>query len=282
MKNIKRIAIIGNAGSGKSVLAAKLHHILKLPVYHLDKYFWKPNWTHLNLDEYKIIHDQLCDQPKWIIDGMNLRVADYRLQKADMIIFLDLPRYMCFWNIFKRVFKYYGKEAPSSAPGCPEGINLKFFKFLKWVWDFKARYPEKIRTLLDAQLRNAQKNTKEIYILRSQQEINQFLEELQESEQLLKESSARYKRPVKSMNKPALMMLINYSEQTHTMLLFIGDDYYLKKITLGADQIVKLALDNESKVSVCVNNKIASTYIDNPEIVTMVILDRGGNLVPVF
>ena len=39
-----KIAIIGNPGSGKSTLASKLHHILGIPIYHLDQYFWKPGW----------------------------------------------------------------------------------------------------------------------------------------------------------------------------------------------------------------------------------------------
>ena len=57
MKNIKRIAIIGNAGSGKSTLTQKLHTITNLPVYYLDQYFWKPGWVRTDPDEYKKIHD---------------------------------------------------------------------------------------------------------------------------------------------------------------------------------------------------------------------------------
>lgn len=170
---IKRIAIIGNAGSGKSILAQKLHQILNFPVYHLDKYFWKPNWTRPDPDEYKIIHDKLCDQDVWIIDGMNLRVLEYRIQKADIIIFLDIPRYICFWRIFKRTITYYGKETPNSAPHCQERINGEFIKFLKWVWDFKRKYVPRIMALL-----NSYTTTKEIYILKSQKEIDQFIEKL--------------------------------------------------------------------------------------------------------
>lgn len=171
MSKLKRIAIIGNAGSGKSTLAYKLQQKLNLPIYHLDKYFWKPNWVYPDPDEYKIIHDNLCDQDEWIIDGMNLRVLEYRIQRADIIIFLNIPRYKCFLNIFKRTFKYYGKETPSGAKDCPEQMGWKFIKFLKWVWDFKAKYPPKIMELF-----NIYKDTKEIYILRSQKEIDQFLE----------------------------------------------------------------------------------------------------------
>jgi adenylate kinase family enzyme len=173
MKQIKRIAIIGNAGSGKSVVAQRLHQILHLPVYHLDKYFWKPQWTHPDPAEYKLIHDKLCDQDAWIMDGMNLRLLEYRIQRAEIIMFLDIPRYICFWRIFKRTFKYYGKEAPSSAPGCPEGITWKYIKFLKWVWDFKDRNPARIMELF-----NTYRDTKQIYILRSQKEIDHLIEKL--------------------------------------------------------------------------------------------------------
>ena len=59
MKEIKKIAIIGNAGSGKSTLAYKLQQKLNLPIYHLDQYYWKPNWGRTDPDEYKIVHNNL-------------------------------------------------------------------------------------------------------------------------------------------------------------------------------------------------------------------------------
>lgn len=170
MKQIKRIAIIGNAGSGKSTLAQKLHAITRLPIFYLDQYYWKPGWVKTDPDEYKKIHDQLCDQEKWLIDGINLRVMEYRIKRADMIIFLNMPRYICFYRIFKRTFKYYGTETHSSPKGCPERFNGEFLKFLKWVWVFKKRYPPAIRELL-----KNYENTKQIYILKSQKEIDQFL-----------------------------------------------------------------------------------------------------------
>lgn len=174
MKNLKRIAIIGNAGSGKSTLAQTLHQILKLPVYHLDKYFWKPNWIHPDLNEYRLIHDKICDQDKWIIDGNNLSVSEYRFKNADTIIFLNISRYKCIWRIIKRAFKYYGKATPTSADQCIENFfDLRFLNFLKWVWNFKKRNLNKIIELLAFYAKN-----KEIYILRSQYEIDEFIKKL--------------------------------------------------------------------------------------------------------
>lgn len=170
MKNIKRIAIIGNAGSGKSTLAKKLHDILNLPLYHLDQYFWGPNWTRPNVDEYKLIHDDLCIKDKWIIDGMNLKFLDYRAEMSEVIIFLNFPRYICFWRIFKRLFKYYGKEAPSSAKGCYERIS---FEFLSWVWSFKKRHLLNILNVL-----GRHSKLKRIYIIKSQKDLDNCINEI--------------------------------------------------------------------------------------------------------
>ena len=104
---------------------------------------------------------------------MNLRVLEYRVQRADMIIFLNVPRYICYWRIFKRTFKYYGKETPSSAKGCSERFNFAFFVFLKWVWDFKKRYPDKINEIL-----SLYSESKHIYIMQSQKDVNKFFEKL--------------------------------------------------------------------------------------------------------
>lgn len=128
-----------------------------------------------DLAEYKLIHHELCDKDAWIIEGMNLRVLEYRIIKADIIIFLNIPRYVCFWRIFKRTIQYYGKQTPSSAPECVEKFDKRFFHFLKWVWGFKANYLPKITELLFRY-----KNTKTIYVITSPCAIEQIYEIVQQ------------------------------------------------------------------------------------------------------
>lgn len=72
-----KIAIIGSPGSGKSTLALKLHKILHIPLFHIDQYFWKPDWQTPDRQEFRKIHDQLCDAPEWIIvcDKKSARVG---------------------------------------------------------------------------------------------------------------------------------------------------------------------------------------------------------------
>lgn len=177
LKHARRIAIIGNAGSGKSTLARKVQGFCGLPLHHLDTYFWKPNWTPPNRDEYKIVHDSLCDQDEWIIEGTNLSLWEHRMNRAEVIIVLKIPRILCIWRIFKRTWTYYGKETPSSAAGCREKVDGEFIRFIKWVWNFEPKYRTKI-----AELFGTYQHTKKIYVLSSQQEIDVFLEKLADCE----------------------------------------------------------------------------------------------------
>ncbi len=173
LRRAHRIAIIGNAGSGKSTVARVLQSYLNLPLYHLDQYFWGPNWQQPNRDEYKIVHDELCNRERWIIEGTNLSLWDHRMNRAEVIVILKFSRMQCLWRIVKRTFAYYGKQTPSSASGCHEGISWKFVKFLMWVWNFQPKYEAKVTELLEVY-----GDSKTIYVLSSQQEIDAFLGKL--------------------------------------------------------------------------------------------------------
>ena len=42
---MRRILVVGCCGAGKTTLSRELGEILRIPVYHLDRYFWKPGWV---------------------------------------------------------------------------------------------------------------------------------------------------------------------------------------------------------------------------------------------
>jgi len=102
LDDFKRILIIGNNGSGKSVLAQKLGTQLRLPVHHLDTLYWLPNWIK---QEREIMGQQIreiTENPEWIIEG-NYRVAlEERMRRSQLIIKLDLPLKVCIQNVKKR------------------------------------------------------------------------------------------------------------------------------------------------------------------------------------
>jgi adenylate kinase family enzyme len=167
---VDKITIIGSGGSGKSTLAKQLGEKLMIDVYHLDSLFWKPNWVGVPKEEQRIVQDDLVKKKKWIIDGNYGGTMGIRLNAADTIIFLDIPRTICVFRVFKRVIKYRNKRRPDMGVGCEERFSFEFFK---WVWEYpKTKKPGILISLEDL--------TKEkvVIILKSPKEVKQFLESI--------------------------------------------------------------------------------------------------------
>lgn len=162
-----KVMVVGSSGSGKSTFSRQLSKILKVPVYHLDMYFWKPNWQMMYYDEQIKIHKQLIQNNKWIIDGNYSALFDERINEADTIIFIDLPRVVCFYRVFKRYLSNIGKTRIDMREGCEERLT---FTFLKYIWrypiDRKPQVLEKIKM---------QSNHKHVFVLKGQKQIRNFL-----------------------------------------------------------------------------------------------------------
>ena len=69
--------------------------ILHLPVHHLDRLHWKPNWTEPPKEEWQKIQADLCAEEEWVIDGNYGGTMDIRLAACDTVVFLDLSRWRC-------------------------------------------------------------------------------------------------------------------------------------------------------------------------------------------
>jgi len=144
---VRRILIIGSGGTGKSVCARRLGDILNLPVFHLDCYFWQPNWQKTPHDEWLDSLTTLLHKPKWIIDGNYSSTMSLRFKFADTVIYLDYPTRIALIRAFKR--QAFNKRHPRSdiTPGCRERLSGKFLLF---IWRFhKQRRPQILKMFSD-------------------------------------------------------------------------------------------------------------------------------------
>lgn len=64
-----RVAVIGNAGGGKSTLCRKPGAALDLPVFEIDQIQWRPGWVPTPADEFERQHAQIARRERWLIDG---------------------------------------------------------------------------------------------------------------------------------------------------------------------------------------------------------------------
>jgi len=135
---MQRVMIIGSSGSGKSTIAKKLGEITKLPVIHIDKMYWKPGWELRPMEEVISMVNTAAQADQWIFDGNNSSSFNYRISRADTLIFLDFPTYLCMYRVIWRLIKYkMGYPRTDMAEGCPERFDWEFIKFLRWVYNYK-------------------------------------------------------------------------------------------------------------------------------------------------
>lgn len=129
---MRRVAVIGSGGAGKSTLARALGGRLEIEVVHLDRLFWRPGWEPTPTDEWRALQVELVEPESWIIDGNYGGTLDVRLAAADTVLFLDFPRRVTMPSVLRRWWQHRGHDV--QAPDCPEHWD---WTFLRWVWNYR-------------------------------------------------------------------------------------------------------------------------------------------------
>ncbi len=169
---MQRVMIIGGPGSGKSTLARAIGQITGLPVIHIDKVHWKPNWVERPVDEKWAMIRDIHAREAWVFEGNFNRSVPERLKRADTVIFLDLPVSLRLWRVIRRSWRDYGKLRGDELPeGCVERFDPEFFSYI-WRTRQTGRRPG-LAIVADPPA-HAQ-----VHHLRSPQEVAEFLTDLE-------------------------------------------------------------------------------------------------------
>lgn len=167
---MKRIVVLGAPGVGKSTFSRQLSEITGLPVQHLDYYFHdkKTDYEH-HKDEWVSFTESLASKPEWISDGNYRPTLPARLRAADVVIFLDYPRWRALYCIFTRRYQFRNKKRADMPDDWEERLNWLFFKF---VWKFNGAY----RDDLMAAVKNAKPH--KLYVFTHPKQVDVYLQSL--------------------------------------------------------------------------------------------------------
>ncbi|MEM7488728.1 MAG: AAA family ATPase [Pseudomonadota bacterium] len=128
---MRRVMIIGQPGSGKSTLARQVAEIAHLPLIHADQLHWTAGWIERHQTEKIPLFTEAAQRPAWVFEGNHSRTAQHRVDRADTVIWIDLPVGLRLWRIGKRILRWYGRTRPDLPAGCPEQLSAEF---LRYVW----------------------------------------------------------------------------------------------------------------------------------------------------
>jgi adenylate kinase family enzyme len=101
---VQRVVILGRGGAGKSTLARSLAEALGVPLYELDREFWNERLEPMRRSDWRAHQGRLAAQPAWVMDGDLGPYDDLepRLLRADLVVVLDLPAWLCTWRVLRR------------------------------------------------------------------------------------------------------------------------------------------------------------------------------------
>ncbi len=100
---MERIIVIGSPGAGKSSFARSLAKKTRIPLFHLDMMWHKPDKTTVSREEFDAKLDDIMSEKTWIIDGNYDRTISIRLEKCDTVFLLDYPMAVCLAGAEARV-----------------------------------------------------------------------------------------------------------------------------------------------------------------------------------
>ena len=117
---MRRIMIVGGSGAGKSTAGLALGRALNLPVYHVDRIYWGPQWGKLSAEDRQSALAQVLSLPGYVLEGGCPATYDVRLADCDTLIWLDLSPALRLFRILARVRRSRGRSRPDLPPDSPE------------------------------------------------------------------------------------------------------------------------------------------------------------------
>lgn len=139
LNSADRVLVVGCSGAGKTTLALTLAERFSFEYFSIDRDVrWLPGWVVRDRDEQRQILTEFVARDRWIMDGSGASTFDIRAPRADLIIWLRLPRLTSLFGVAKRVLRNYGKVRVAMAEGCPEPLPDR--EFLSYIWNFEQKH----------------------------------------------------------------------------------------------------------------------------------------------
>ncbi len=132
--DVMKILIIGSVGSGKSTYARKLSNELNIESYEIDSIVHNDERNiKRTIQEQNLIINDINKNNSWIIEGTLRKNLYYLLDKADKILFLDIP-----YNIRKRRILMRFIKQKIKLEKCNYKPTLQMLKMMfKWNKNFE-------------------------------------------------------------------------------------------------------------------------------------------------
>jgi adenylate kinase family enzyme len=117
---MKRVAVFGNAGGGKSTISRRLAELTGLPLYVVDMVQFGAGGVRVPQHDFLQAHADLLRRDEWIIDGFGSAALSWeRFAVADTLVYVDLPLPIHYAWVTKRLIKGLFADPKGWPKGSP-------------------------------------------------------------------------------------------------------------------------------------------------------------------
>lgn len=169
----RRILVAGCSGSGKSTVARQVSARLEVPYRELDALFHGPGWT--PRPEFVDDVTAMVAGDRWVADYQYSAVRPLLLERAEVFVWLDLPRWRVFSQLTRRTVLRRWRRTPLWNGNVEPPLSTFLTDrdhLLRWAW---RSYPKVARHAAQALAREPDLP---VVRLRSRREITAWLERL--------------------------------------------------------------------------------------------------------
>ena len=159
-----RIAVLGYVGSGKTYVSNYISERKSISCLHLDSVKYDKEWKPIDNSIILPQVEEFMEKRSWIIEGSCRELLiDERLEKADKIVILLLPRTICLLRVLKR-------KREREQEGYKSDLNWWFLKFTL----FGCRNKKRRRFYAEI----TKKYEEKTFVLKTRKQVNEFIQSI--------------------------------------------------------------------------------------------------------
>jgi adenylate kinase family enzyme len=177
---VRRVSVVGSAGSGKTTVGRRVAASLDLPFVELDGLFWhRPGWVSRGREDFRAAVAAETAREGWVVDGnYSSAVQDIVWSRADTVVWLDLARAIVMLQIVVRTLGRVVRRRELWNGNRERWRNVLTLdpenSVIAWSWQ---QYPRRRREYERAVTDPAWRHLR-IVRLRSRREVRRFLRDL--------------------------------------------------------------------------------------------------------
>jgi adenylate kinase family enzyme len=141
--------VAGTSGAGKTTLASRVAKLLDVPHIEIDALFHGPGWT--PRDSFESDVRRFSAGPCWVTEWQYSQVRAVLAQRADLVVWLDLPRALVMRQVVRRTVHrrlarqvlWNGNREPALWTILTDREHI-----VRWAWSTHNKTATRVATLL--------------------------------------------------------------------------------------------------------------------------------------